>query len=164
MFVLSDTDDKAADTKSETENLRSILKSSVPGLVLDMKSSEKEGKGLNKAVYDGSATGHKLLVEPSIFNMGAILPPSLDFLSRIKDIVPSTSDIATSTLTSFLDDFLVNVFQPQLEETITDLCNQVFTDNDAFHQDPHWHEHSRRAISRVWSIDEISNNMLTVML
>ena len=151
MFALADINEKAIDIKVETENLQSILKSSVPGLVTGLRQSYDDKGVFNSSVQDGSATGHKILVEPSIFNMGTLLPPSLEFLSRLKGIVPTNSDIATSTLTSFLDDFLVNVFQPQLEETMADLCNQVFTEADSFHQDPHWNRNSRKPILRVYS-------------
>lgn len=149
MFALAETSAKAIDINTETENLQSMLKSSVPGLVNGL-SQPYEDKGVfNNSVQDGGATGHKLLVEPSIFNMGTLLPPSLEFLNRLKETVPSNSEIATSTLTSFLDDFLVNVFQPQLEETMSDLCNQVFTEADSFHQDAHWNQHSRKPILKV---------------
>ena len=151
MFALADTNEKAVDIKVETENLQSILKSSVPGLVTGLRQAQSDRGLFINSAQDGSATGHKILVEPSIFNMGTLLPPSLDFLSRLKEIVPTNSNIATSTLTSFLDDFLVNVFQPQLEETMADLCNQVFSETDAFHQDTNWSEHSRKPILRVCS-------------
>ena len=100
----------------------------------------------SSANLDGSATGHKLLVEPSVFNMGILLPPSLDFLNRLKEVVPPSSDIVMSTLTSFLDDFLVNVFHPQLEETLIELCSQIFIDADAFSEDPNWAQHSKKPI------------------
>ena len=149
MFALADTSTKAIDLNTETENLQSMLKSSVPGLVTGLSQPYEDQGVLNNSSQDGSATGHKLLIEPSIFNMGTLLPPSLEFLNRLKEIVPNNSDIATSTLTSFLDDFLVNVFQPQLEETMGDLCNQVFTEADSFHEDTHWNQHSRKPIFRV---------------
>lgn len=89
------------------------------------------------------------MIEPSVFNISLLLPPSLDFLQRLKDIVPVDSDIKISTLTSFLDDFLVNVFHPQLEETVTELCNQSLTELDAFQQDSQWSQHATRPIFRV---------------
>ena len=54
--------------------------------------------------------------------------------------MPPDSEIAVSTLTSFLDDFLVNVFNPQLDDTINELCSQVFSESNAFQQDPQWKE------------------------
>jgi exocyst complex component 4 len=146
MFKLTDMDSKSSDLTTEREDLEGILKSSVPGLVSDSKRPELTNQASSNAAIDGSATGHKLLVEPSVFNMGILLPPSLTFLQRLKEVVPPTSDIALSTLTSFLDDFLINVFLPQLEETLTELCAQTFVQNDAFQQDSQWANHSKKPI------------------
>jgi exocyst complex component 4 len=89
MFKLQDTDAKSVELASEQEDLESILKASVPGLVSD---SSRRPVGLSASDshqhHDGSATGHRLLIEPSVFNMGLLLPPSLSFLQRLKDIVP----------------------------------------------------------------------------
>ncbi|KAF1953193.1 hypothetical protein CC80DRAFT_478220 [Byssothecium circinans] len=146
MFKLSDMDTKSPELTEEREKLEYILRSSVPGLVSDSKRPEDEISINTSASLDGSATGHKLLVEPSVFNMGILLPPSLDFLNRLKEVVPPSSDIVMSTLTSFLDDFLVNVFHPQLEETLIELCSQIFIDSDAFSEDPNWAQHSKKPI------------------
>jgi len=125
----------------------------VPGLV--SKNQRRSGISHNTTTTttDGPVAGHKLLVEPNVFNISSLLPPSLSFLQRLKDIVPHDSDIAMSTLTSFLDEFLVNVFQPQLEETVTELCTQSFVELDAFQRDPQWSPHSARPIFKVsvWS-------------
>ncbi|QDS70101.1 hypothetical protein FKW77_005111 [Venturia effusa] len=146
MFKLTDMDKKSSDLTVEREDLEGILKSSVPGLVSEPKRTEATIQETSNAAIDGSATGHKLLVEPSVFNMGILLPPSLAFLQRLKEVVPQTSEIALSTLTSFLDDFLINVFLPQLEETLAELCAQTFAQNDAFQQDSQWASHSKKPI------------------
>lgn len=149
MFKLSDMDITSTDFASERDDLELILKSSVPGLVSDSKRIVGTTTDSNNQGQDGSATGHKLLVEPSVFNMGILLPPSLAFLNRLKEVVPPGSDIVTSTLTSFLDDFLVNVFHPQLDETLMDLCAQTFMEADTFHEDPQWQLHSKKPIFKV---------------
>ncbi|KAF2205581.1 hypothetical protein GQ43DRAFT_385604 [Delitschia confertaspora ATCC 74209] len=146
MFKLADMDIKSRELSSEREDLEFILKSSVPGLVSDSKRPDGLPSSNSMSSLDGSATGHKLLVEPSVFNMGILLPPSLKFLNRLKEVVPPGSDIVMSTLTSFLDDFLVNVFHPQLDETLVELCSQTFIEIDAFQQDPHWPQHSKKPI------------------
>lgn len=96
-----------------------------------------------------SGTGHKILIEPSVFNMGLLLPPSLSFIQRLKEVVPVDSDIAMSSLTSFLDDFLVHVFLPQLDETVADLCTLSFIAPDAFTEDPQWAKVSPRPIFKA---------------
>ncbi|KAG9552344.1 hypothetical protein KCU86_g7278, partial [Aureobasidium melanogenum] len=145
LFKLADTDSKSTELTIEKEDLDFILKSSVPGLaatgttpaVKDAESEKNE---------DRSATGHKLLVEPSVFNMGILLPPSLSFLTRLKDIVPPSSEIVTSTLTSFLDDFLMNVFHPQLEEALADMCMAASAESDAFQPDPKWQVRAQKPV------------------
>ncbi|KAF1985897.1 hypothetical protein K402DRAFT_394149 [Aulographum hederae CBS 113979] len=147
MFKLSDMDSKSQQVNSEKEELDSILKSSVPGLVSDTKRTDALVQAQTPvSTEDGGATGHKLLIEPSVFNMGLLLPPSLAFLKRLREVVPPSADIALSTLTSFLDDFLVNVFLPQLEETLVDLFSQTYMENDAFQQDPQWTSYAQKPI------------------
>jgi len=146
VFKFADIDKASEYLVAEQEELDQILQASVPGLV--SKSQRRSGVSYNKSavVTDGPFTGHKLLIEPSVFNISLLLPPSLSFLQSLKDVVPPDSDIAISTLTSFLDDFLVNVFHPQLEETVTELCTQSFMEMDAFQQDPQWSHHALKPI------------------
>jgi exocyst complex component 4 len=162
MFKLSDVDTNASELSKEREDLERILRSSVPGLVSDSKKPD-DAVASTATNLDGSATGHKLLVEPSVFNMGILLPPSLDFLNRLKEVVPSNAEISMSTLTSFLDDFLVNVFHPQLDETLTELCSQTFIEIDSFSEDPHWTKHSKKPIFKVNRFSVVVNeDMLTL--
>ena len=147
MFKLSDID-QDSEMKAEQDELDEILKSSVPGLV----SKSRQKTSANDASQNrqgNSGTGHKILLEPSVFNMRLLLPPSLSFIQRLKDIVPIDSDISMNTLTSFLDDFMINVFLPQLDETVTDLCTLSFIAADAFTEDPQWTSVSPRPIFRV---------------
>lgn len=148
IFSLTATDPKSVEMTTEFEDLENILKASVPGLVSGSTKSTGPVADDKQQQTDGAATGHKLLIEPSVFNMGLLLPPSLSFLQRLKDIVPPGPDIKTSTLTSFLDDFLVNVFLPQLDETLMKLSSQVFEESDAFREDPQWTQVAKRPISR----------------
>ncbi|KAL2000638.1 hypothetical protein VTN02DRAFT_2803 [Thermoascus thermophilus] len=144
MFRLAEVDRKS-DLKTEQDDLDEILRSSVPGLVTKSKQ-RTPAIDPSRARQGHSGTGHKLLIEPSVFNMSLLLPPSLSFIQRLKDIVPVDSDIVTSTLTSFLDDFMVNVFLPQLDEAVTDLCTLSFIAADAFTEDPQWQRVSPRPV------------------
>ncbi|KAI7642038.1 hypothetical protein KC322_g20229, partial [Hortaea werneckii] len=149
LFKLTDTDSKSTALTTEREDLEFILKASVPGLVnTSAQQLKKESEGIeDHALPDRSATGHKFLVEPSVFNMSTLLPPSLTFLTRLRDIVPPNSGVVQSTLTSFLDDFLINVFHPQLDETLLDLTNACMTaDLEAFQAAPDWQVHCPRPV------------------
>jgi Xaa-Pro aminopeptidase len=147
MFKLSDIEQNS-EMKAEQDELDEILKSSVPGLV--SKSRQKASTNdTSQSSKGNSGTGHKILLEPSVVNMGLLLPPSLSFIQRLKDIVPVDANISMGTLTSFLDDFMVNVFLPQLDETVTDLCTLSFIAADAFTEDPQWAKVSPRPIFKV---------------
>ncbi|KAI9040641.1 exocyst subunit SEC8 [Aspergillus affinis] len=144
MFKLSEAD-RTTEIQAEQDELDEILRASVPGLV--SKSRQKSSaENASDSKQGNSGTGHKILLEPSVFNMSLLLPPSLSFIQRLKEIVPVESDIAMSTLTSFLDDFLVNVFLPQLEETVNDLCTLSYIAPDAFTEDSHWSAVSPRPL------------------
>lgn len=149
LFKLSDTDTKSADLATEREDLDFILKTSAPGLLSSNAYQVTTKAAQESKETDRSATGHKLLVEPSVFNMGILLPPSLTFLQRLKDVVPPDPDIMPTTLTGFLDDFLMNVFYPQLEDTLTDFSNAVFAEADAFREDPRWSARAQKPIFTV---------------
>ncbi|KAI9791967.1 MAG: hypothetical protein M1816_003236 [Peltula sp. TS41687] len=136
IFKFSDIDGASSELVTAQNDLESILKLSVPGLVSESRRPVGLPGNDSNAHHDGSATGHKLLVEPSVFNMGYLLPPSLAFLQRLKDIVPDKAETDVKNLTSFLDDFLINVFHPQLDEALTELSAHIFIELDAFQQDP----------------------------
>ncbi|KAI9760190.1 MAG: Pyridoxal 5'-phosphate synthase subunit snz1 [Chaenotheca gracillima] len=148
VFKFSDMDNRSAELAAEQDDLDLILKSSVPGLVSNSRRSDETGMSSRNHNFDGSATGHKLLIKPSVFNMGLLLPPSLAFIQSLKGIVPPGSDIVISTLTGFLDDFLINVFHPQLDETLAELSAQTFIELDAFQEDPKWATVARKPIFR----------------
>ena len=149
VFKLSEIDQKSADLAADQRDLDQILQASVPGLV--SKSQRRSGVSQNNinVTIDGPVASHKLLVDPNVFNISSLLPPSLSFLQRLRDIVPHDSGIAMSTLTSFLDEFLINVFQPQLEETVTEACTQSFAELDAFQRDSQWSQHAARPIFKA---------------
>ena len=162
LFKFSEADTKSVSMATEYDALEEIIQNSVPGLTSMSRKQGADFKRERLAVDNGStgrrgndsgygnsgqATGsYKSLVEPSVFNMSLMLPPTLGFLQRLKSIVPPGSDLATSTLTSFLDNFLVNVFQPQLDETLAKLSENVFGEVDSFLQDQSWNQHSRRPV------------------
>jgi exocyst complex component 4 len=164
LFHFSDADSKSTQMAKEYQAVEEIITSAVPGLISGSRKQGADGKkpsvqrgdstigSRRMANTSSSATrsdfvaAHKSLVEPSVFNMSILLPPTLGFLQRLKMIVPPGSDLVTSTLTSFLDNFLVNVFLPQLDETLGKLSDSVFEDTDAFQQDSQWIRVARRPV------------------
>lgn len=142
-------DSKSADLAVDQKDLDQILQASVPGLVSKNRALTGTSQQSLTHAAEGPAAGHKLLIDPNVFNISSLLPPSLVFLQRLRDIVPHDSDIAVSTLTSFLDEFIVNVFHPQLEDTVTELCTHSFAEAEAFQMHSHWSQHSSKPIFKV---------------
>lgn len=160
LFKFSDGDAKSVELTTELEALETIIQSAVPGLttknrngadkkasMIGMRSTDNGSKRDTGSYYGRQTTEtHKSLVEPSVFNMSLLLPATLVFLQRLKNIVPPGSDLATSTLTSFLDNFLVNVFQPQLDETLAKLSDSIFSEMGSFAQDQEWSSVAKRPV------------------
>jgi exocyst complex component 4 len=162
LFKFADADSKSVQMTTEYQELEGVIRAAVPGLMSNSRKPGADGKKLlgNKgdhtsrrmtsiSAFDSKAIGigaHKSLIEPSVFNMSLLLPPTLGFLQRLKFIVPPRSDLVTSTLTTFLDNFLVNVFLPQLDETLGKLSDSVFEDSNSFQQDPQWTTISRKPV------------------
>ncbi|KAI1104328.1 Sec8 exocyst complex component-specific domain-containing protein [Jackrogersella minutella] len=157
LFKFSEADPKSVEMTTEYEALDGIIRAAVPGLTSGSRKTQgpdkkTAGRESRKSAYVGAFDSrnvpgsYKSLVEPSVFNMSLLLPPTLVFLGRLKAIVPPGSDLAASTLTSFLDNFLVNVFQPQLDETLSKLSDSVFGEADSFQQDPGWDLVARRPV------------------
>lgn len=162
MFKLANLDSKTDTYATSAADLETILKTSVPGLVSDTSRNSLTTSinltSVNVALESG--TGHKLLAESSVFNMGILLPPSLEFLYRLKEVVPPSSDISTGSLTNFLDDFLVNVFLPQLDETVVDAVGRAMLEDDAFAVDRDWAKVASKPIFTV-SSNERSMRLMT---
>jgi exocyst complex component 4 len=163
LFQFSDADSKSIQMTTEYQDLEGIIRAAVPGLMSKQGADGKKASTRNDGIdgrnrtrggighmgndaKSGGIGAHKSLVEPSVFNMSLLLPPTLGFLQRLKNIVPPGSDLVTSTLTSFLDNFLVNVFLPQLDETLGKLSDSVFEESDSFQQDSQWANVARRPI------------------
>ncbi|CRK12142.1 hypothetical protein BN1723_017265, partial [Verticillium longisporum] len=162
LFKFAEADPKSVDMVTEYEALEGIIRAAVPGLTDSRKpGADKKAIGRSNNIDGGnprkSATAgyeskqnssgtHKSLVEPSVFNMSLLLPPTLVFLQRLRTIVPPGSDLASSALTSFLDNFLVNVFQPQLDETLGKLADTIFGETTSFTQDQEWMQVARKPV------------------
>ncbi|KAI0995771.1 putative exocyst complex component [Podosphaera aphanis] len=165
IFQFVDADTKSSQMMTELQELEGIIRSAVPGLISGRNQASDNKKlpqksvrtlrkgtlrrGMSNSGYEDKSSeigSYRSLVEPSVFNMSLLLPPTLDFLQKLKIIVPPGSELVTSTLTSFLDNFLVNVFLPQLDETLGKLSDSLFEQADAFQQDPQWATVSRRPV------------------
>jgi len=98
-----------------------VLRDSVPGLVGGAEISVYTA--LATAIDDrfASAVPHRLLVTPDAFHVSVVFHPTLAFLDRAAEVLPSTTSERIRQSSSFLDDFVLKVYLPQLEDKVADL-------------------------------------------
>jgi exocyst complex component 4 len=74
--------------------------------------------------YSSSAK-HRTLVPPNAFNVSTLFQPTLSFIERASAIVPPGFEDETNGFGSVLEDFVVKVFLPQLDEKVTSSFQQA---------------------------------------
>lgn len=139
VFRLADTDLKLvlSSLRSSEDELNRLLKDTMPGLVpgtADIPHSSVSSASSDER-FLGSDQHHRLLIRPDAFHVNVLFQPSLTFLDQIANLIPS----GIETLRSFrgvLDDFVLKVYLPQLEEKVSDLFHGAITGPDAFEPDP----------------------------
>lgn len=100
LFKFKDTGIKQnhKDFKTHETNLSSALRASVPGLVLDSKVANPNSNGTiilttGSMTDDSSGAGgnsnHRLLVQPDAFHIAQLFKPTLEFLKRAREVLPS---------------------------------------------------------------------------
>ncbi|KAG9054799.1 hypothetical protein FS842_004091 [Serendipita sp. 407] len=149
-FRFGESDAKVAGrlNKSHEEELNRILKDSVPGLIGGAETSIQTA--LATAVDDrfASAVPHRLLVSPTVFHISVLFHPTLAFLDRAADVLPSTTSERVRQSSGFLDDFVLRAYLPQLEEKVANLFLKTVSSPDAFLPDPYWRRLSSRPLVR----------------
>ena len=74
----------------------------------------------------GTGQHHRLLVHPNAFHVSVLFQPTLAFLDRIADILPSGLEAARAS-SAVLDEFVLRVYLPQLEDKVSTLFHQTVT-------------------------------------
>lgn len=69
---------------------------------------------------------HRLLIRPDVFHVSTLFRPTLAYLGRIAAALPSGLDVARST-SAVLDDFVLKIYLPQLEDRVSELFQQAVT-------------------------------------
>jgi exocyst complex component 4 len=107
--------------------LTRLLKDSVPGLVAGTETSVQVQTALSTAVDDrfASAVPHRLLVSPDAFYVSVIFHPTLAFLDRAADVLPETTGERVRESSGFLDEFVLRVYLPLLEERVASLFLKI---------------------------------------
>lgn len=113
---------------------------------LDPNRSQAAAAGGNSSTSFGTSAnpsasggGHRLLVKPDAFNVSVLFAPALAFIDRVQMIMPgeaSASETESSRgFSAFLDEFVQDVFLPQLEEKVQALFQSAVGGSDAFQED-----------------------------
>lgn len=74
----------------------------------------------------GSGQHHRLLVRPDAFHVSTLFQPTLAFLDRVAEVLPSGLEAARASST-VLDEFVLRVYLPQLEEKVSFLFHQALS-------------------------------------
>ncbi|KAL6310091.1 Sec8 exocyst complex component-specific domain-containing protein [Sparassis latifolia] len=139
VFRFADTDPKFAANvlRVHEDDLTRVLKDTVPGLVQGLSENAVQATLSAVGTDDrllGTGQHHRLLVHPDAFHVTLLFQPTLAFLDRIADILPAGLEAARSS-SVLLDDFVLKVYLPQLEDKVSLLFHQTVTDLDAFESD-----------------------------
>ncbi|KAJ7169705.1 exocyst complex component sec8 [Mycena filopes] len=139
VFRFSDTDAKLTNKalKVHEDELTRVLKDTMPGLVQSSESTVQAA--LSTVGSDdrllGAGQHHRLIIRPDAFHVSVLFQPTLAWLDRVSDVLPSGVESAREA-TAVLDDFVLKVYLPQLEEKVSFLFHQAVTGPEAFQPDP----------------------------
>jgi exocyst complex component 4 len=137
-FRFAETDLKTSNKalKAHEDELTQVLRDFVPGLVQGPSETTVQSTlsalGTDERML-GSSQHHRLLIKPDAFHVSVLFQPTLAFLSRIADILPSGMESARAS-TAVLDEFVLKVYLPQLEQKVTSLFLQAVSGKSALAQ------------------------------
>ncbi|KZT30767.1 hypothetical protein NEOLEDRAFT_1159877 [Neolentinus lepideus HHB14362 ss-1] len=141
VFRFADTDMKSATKtlRQYEDDLTRVLRDTVPGLVHGSVENATQNTLSTVGTSDDRllSTGqhHRLLIKPDAFHVSVLFQPTLAFLDRVADVLPSGMESARASST-ILEEFVLKVYLPQLEEKVSELFHQSVTGPDAFRPDP----------------------------
>lgn len=98
-----------------------VLRDTMPGLVQSSSENAVQSAlsslGSDERVL-GAGQHHRLLIKPNAFHVTVLFQPTLAFLGRVANVLPDGLESARSA-SEVLDDFVLKVYLPQLEEKIS---------------------------------------------
>ncbi|KAH9486575.1 putative exocyst complex component sec8 [Psilocybe cubensis] len=139
VFRFSDTDSKLTSKalKPHEDGLTRALKDTMPGLAPSTTGDTVQTIFSN--AQDDRLLGvdqhHRLLIRPDAFHVTVLFQPTLSYLHRVAEILPSGMEFAQSS-SSVLDEFVLKVYLPQLEEKVSELFHNAVAGSEAFQPDP----------------------------
>ncbi|ODQ67090.1 hypothetical protein NADFUDRAFT_55787 [Nadsonia fulvescens var. elongata DSM 6958] len=128
LFKFSEVDYSSQDVKAADLELKTVLETSVPGLVAPTSSVVNSLYARNETTKT-----HELLVVPNVFNIRVFLEPTITFLQKVRAIFPINDvKILSQSPELFLEDFLNNAYLPQLEESLITTFNFIMNSPDSY--------------------------------
>lgn len=126
-----DTDTKYTNKvlKPHEDELTRILRDTMPGLVQGPTENTAQTTLSSVGTDDrllGAGQHHRLLIKPDAFHVSVLFQPTLAFLDRVADVLPSGLESARAS-GSVLDEFVLKVYLPQLEEKVSFLFHHAVT-------------------------------------
>ncbi|KZS95766.1 hypothetical protein SISNIDRAFT_385220, partial [Sistotremastrum niveocremeum HHB9708] len=144
VFRFTDSDFKSMSkaVRGQEEELLAALRGSVPGLVHSssepsslqvLSTTSTSTPGISNGISETKA--HRLLLPPTPFHIPTLFPPSLAFLDRVVEVMPSGLEpVRTASL--FLDEFVKGVWMGVLEERVSGVFHSGASGPEAFLEDP----------------------------
>ncbi|CAG8559752.1 1079_t:CDS:10 [Racocetra persica] len=108
--------------------------------------------------------GHRLVVKPDAFNVSVLFKPTSAFLEKVKTMLPPGDHRSSEDFTTFLDDFVSNVFLPQIGDKIFELFQKATSEADAFQDDPNYKSYTTLPVVKSTASLMIMVERLCVML
>ena len=128
-----------------------MLRDTVPGLVQGTADNAVQATLSAVGTDDrlsGTSQHHRALIHPDAFHVSILFQPTLAWLDRIAEVLPSGMEAARST-SMVLEDFVLNIYLPQLEDKVSELFHQAVTSPDAFEPDPATNKLSPQPLVKV---------------
>ncbi|KAJ9123257.1 hypothetical protein QFC22_001453 [Naganishia vaughanmartiniae] len=152
VFRFGDTDSQSLekDLKVYQDTVDSAMKTYAPGLVTLAEKGVQNGitvTTINLDLTSRKARQHRLLVKPNPFNARLLFQPYLSFVSSAKQVAGISSlDDDAEVVGTFMDDFVVKVYLPQLEDKVTSIFQNALNSPSAFLVDVYWNAWSAHPI------------------
>ncbi|CAG8608081.1 1861_t:CDS:10 [Dentiscutata erythropus] len=154
----------AFDQQYETD-IKMTLQKSLP----ETFSKAPDERQLSVFVIDRFANtnitaGHRLVVNPDAFNVSVLFKPTSAFLEKVKTMLPPSDHRSSEDFTTFLDDFVSNVFLPQIGDKIFEFFHKATSEADAFQEDPNYKSYTTLPVVKSAASLMIIVERLCVML
>jgi len=110
------------------DNLTRVLKDTMPGLAPNAAGDTSQT--IVTSATDERLLGvdqqHRLLIRPDASHVTVLFQPTLSFLQRVSETLPTGIE-SPQTASAVLDQFVLSVYLPRLEEKVSDLFHEAVT-------------------------------------